>query len=376
MAKHNRSAWGTLSYDPKRRVARIRYWAETPDGYRRCSKTLRDVTRRQAEEARAALMLDHSQDAPCPTVAQAWSRWALPDMRQRVADGDLSQGSLDQYLRWWGKHVEPTWGGVPLDEVRPLAVQQWISSMGYSQATNAIPILRKVMAYAVRYELRESNPLSETYVMPSRSTVRRRDKGVWTLPELEQAWMRVHGTWMEAAFLVAAFGGTRVGEAMAPVAGEVTRREVQGVPVTLVPITRQVEHHGRRVTDKLKTEHSRRTVAIAGKAAVRLAELAGRIDPMWYLTNDGTGNPVSQSRFMDGWNGLGMEHPFRNLRNSWQTWMKWDMHVAPEYVEPMMGHRLRGTTGRYYDRPQGDVFAEVVAAAYTANPYDDGWDVG
>ena len=372
MAKHTRDSWGSLQYDAKRRKARIRYWAEGPDGYKRRSKTIRDVSRKEAEAVRAQLMLEHGEDAPCPTVRQAWERWALPDMERRVEDGDLSAATLAQYRRWWARHVEPTWGDVPCDQVRPLGVQQWISGLGLSQAKNAMPMLTKVMDYATRYEYVPSNPMREKYLMPSKSTVAQRDKGTWKLAELEGVWRKVSGTWMEPAFIVAAFGGARVGESLGPLAGEVELRDVGGVPVAIVPIMRQVPHSGAP-TDSLKTDQSRRSVAIAGRAASALSSIAAPMPRDWFLTNDGMGGYVNQDRYYENWKKLGMEHPFRNLRNSWQTWMRWEMKVPPYYIEPMMGHVIKDTTGRYYDRPMADVFAEVVADAYRVNPYDADW---
>lgn len=64
------------------------------------------------------------------------------------------------------------------------------------------------------------------------------------------------------------------------------------------------------------------------------------------------------------------EHPFRNLRNSWETWMRWEVGVAPWAIEVAMGHKLGGVTGRYYDRPTDEVVAAVFADAYRSRPWD------
>ena len=53
--------------------------------------------------------------------------------------------------------------------------------------------------------------------------------------------------------------------------------------------------------------------------------------------------------------------------------MRWELGVEPHHIEALMGHRLKGTTGQYYDRPHGEQLAAVVAAAYRAKPYDAGW---
>jgi hypothetical protein len=65
-----------------------------------------------------------------------------------------------------------------------------------------------------------------------------------------------------------------------------------------------------------------------------------------------------------------MAHPFRNLRNSWQTWMRWEVGLPPYYIEPLMGHKVRGVTGQHYDRPTPEVLAAAVARAYDDGPWD------
>ena len=120
--RKQRSAWASITEVRRGEVYRIRYWASGADGYKRRSKTIRNATRLDAERVRSELMLEHSEDAPCPTVAQTWERWVLPDMEQRVATGDLAPKSLEQYNSAWRKHVEPVWGSVSCDAVRPLRV--------------------------------------------------------------------------------------------------------------------------------------------------------------------------------------------------------------------------------------------------------------
>ena len=374
-SRTRRSAWGSLT-EVSPGVWRIRYWGKDPatGAYRRRSSTVRG-SRVDAERRRAELMVEHSEDAPCPTVGKVWRDHVLPDLDARVADGDVAASSVDQYRSWWGKHAEPRWGDVACDAIRPLEVQQWLSSgLTLSQAKNAMLVCKKAMDYAVRYGWCQTNPFRERYLMPSKSTVDERDHGIWTLPELGEAWHALHGTWMEPAFILSAFGSCRVGESLAPLASDVGLRDVGGVPVAVVAVRSQVEHHGNGLDTRMKTERSARHVVIAGRAALRIAAIAESLPPDWPLTNDGMGAHVTQGRYTDSWRRIGMAHPFRNLRNSWQTWMRWDLRVEPHFIEPMMGHKLRGTTGTYYDRPQVDVYCEVMADAYRARPYDAGWE--
>lgn len=367
-----RDAWASITEVRAGEIYRIRYWSSGPDGYKRRSKTIRG-TRRDAERARAELMLEHSDDAPCPTVGEVWSSYALPDMERRVGDGDLAPDTLVQYRRWWAKHVSPTWGTTPCDMIKPLAIQQWLYTLTRSQAANATLVLSKALDYAVRYGWAPTNPMRERYVMPGRSTVAERDKGTWTLAEIRAVWERLRGTWMEPAFLLSAFGSARVGESLGVLAGEVERCDIDGTPVALVPIQRQVAHHGARIAERTKTTESARWIVLVGSAATRLCDIAESMPPDCPLTNDGAGNVVPQGRYTDNWRRMNMEHPYRNLRNSWQTWMRWELGLETRYIEVLMGHKLKGTTGQHYDRPQAEQLAGVVAAAYRAKPYDADW---
>ena len=57
--------------------------------------------------------------------------------------------------------------------------------------------------------------------------------------------------------------------------------------------------------------------------------------------------------------------PFRNLRNSWRTIMRWELGIDSDYVEKMMGHAGKNVGEIHYDRPQWRQFADVVGEAWT-----------
>ena len=373
--RRRRASWGSLQYDPKTRTARIRYWAEGPDGYRRRSKTIRNCTRKQAEAARAQLMLEHGEDAPCPTVAQVWERWVRPDYERRLEEGDLSSHSFRQFNSTWRVHVSPRWSDVPVDCVRPLDVQQWLlDGKTQSQAREASWLLKTILEWSMRYEFVQSNVLKMKYVMPSKATVSRRDKGTWSLAQMEEVWRCVHGSFIEPAFIMAAFGGCRVGESLGPMVGDVRPLDNHSVPMVAVDIVRQAKNRGG-MTDTLKTDRSNRTTIIVGRAATRLVQLAESASGVW-LTGDGVGGFVKQNQLSSEWERRvpdKIRHPFTNLRNSWQTNMRWEMGLPPWIIEPMMGHVGDGVTGKYYDRPQEQMFAEQLEKAYAKNQYDAKW---
>lgn len=368
-----RDSWGSITYDAKKRVGYIRYWASTDErGYRRHCKTVHG-TRHEVEEERARLLIEFGKDRPTPSVRYVWETWCMPDMERLVEDGDMAPLTLRQHEKSWRIYIAPRWADTALDQVRPLQIQQWILTMGASPAGAAISTMSRIMDYAVRYELIPHNPMREKYMMPSKSTISRADKGVWKLQELSGVWERVHGLWWEPAFILAAFAGCRLGESLAPLAGDVETEDVDGVLVAYVPITGQLASTGNKVV-KTKTPQSVRTVILVGRAAERIAEIASSMPPEWPLSNNGFGERYPQARLKDTWRKMDMEHPYRNLRNGWQTYMRWDLQVSPNYIEPMMGHKLAGITGAHYDRPDRNQFAKVVADAYRQNPYDEGWN--
>jgi integrase len=254
-------------------------------------------------------------------------------------------------------------------------VQQWLDGLSLNEARGALKVLRPLMDYCVRYGVVETNPFRENYLMPSKGTVSERDKGVWTLAELGEVWRAVRGQWFEAAFLLAAFGGLRVGEALGVCPEDVAPLDVGGTTLAMVTVARQVTNRGGEVTERLKTPQSARTVPVPGRAGARLLELASTMPD--FLSGDGMGGPSTRYRLRSSWASAPLpdrlRHPFRNLRNSWQTNMRWTMRMPPWLIEPVLGHRVQGVTGQHYDRPAAQMFAEAIAEAYRARPFDAGW---
>lgn len=374
-----RSDWGSVQEAGRGRW-RIRYWAETPDGYRRCSETVRG-TRRDANDRLAELRLEHGHDAPCPTVGEVWRRWYRP-MRQRMCDdGELSPQTLATQDSSWWLHVAPTWGDVPCDGVRPLAVQQWLLTLTRAQASHARMALSSVLSCAVRYEFVGSNPMRNSYVMPSRSTSGGRDKGHWDADELGAVWNVVRGGWFEAAFLLMAFGSCRVGESLGVRDGDLEAYGHAGVPCAIVDVTRQVRGTGG-VTDTLKNQQSRRVVVVPGPMGERLLDIREGPSSPW-LTGDGLGGPTTQHALKASWSrmlarlppDIGRHAP-SSLRRSWETIARWTLRLPPWASETLMGHvPVSGgaVTAQHYDQPGATQLADMVCEAYAEHPYGDAW---
>lgn len=372
-----RRTWGcNESAGPGRR--RIRYWADLGDGrgYRRVSETI-EGTRRDADQVLAERRVEHSGDAPSPTVGAVWERWVRPTLAARAADGEISPGTLSHYDAAWERQVAPRWARVQATDVRRADVQAWYDGMTRSQAQMARIVLRAIFDEC---ELREIAPASigrYRYRMPRGGEVR--DRGIWTLDELRRVWEASADTPMEAWLVLSAFGGPRVGESLGARVEEAWRWDGGPVPVAVVPIVRQAERDGT-VTTRLKTASSSHAAVVPGPMGARLLRLCEEAGEGWVLPGRRPDEPMLREALRQRFEALlreaGVErHPLRNLRNSWETYTHWTLGVEPEKVERMMGHAGKGVTERHYDRPEAESLAAEAARAYALHPFADGWGV-
>ena len=374
--KRKRSTWGTAT-EVRKGVWRLR-WLE---GGKRCSETL-EGTRRDADRRLAELRVRAGDsNASAMTLSAAYERWWLPDARERMAAGDYAANSFKTVCSLWERHVRPRWGRVAVGQIRPLAVQEWLLTLSEQTAQKSKALMRQVLAYCVLYEVVGSNPMDARDRMPhGDSGVRETDSGIWSIDELAQVARAVRGLPIEGAVLLSAFGSCRVGESLGVRADEVRLIEARGLPVAVAPVERQVDNRTGEVTDQLKTPQSRRPVVLPGPLGLRLAEAAreARERGDAWLVDDGLGSPYRQRTYGCSFDralraaGV-VRHPPGKLRNSWQTYMHWDLRVAPEMIEKMMGHKGATVTQQHYDRPDEAQFAEAVAQAYLARPFADAW---
>ena len=230
--KAMRSNWGSVTEIEKNKRYRIRYWSETSKGYRRASETVRG-TKRQAYDRLAELRLNHSEDAPAPTLGQVWDMWVLPRLEERLAAGDLSETTIDAYKRTWRLvFTDHRRDKNPVNTVRPLVVQSWFDEMTISHARNAKVILRLIYSECELRDICSADIARRPYHMPKNG--QKRENGIWTLDELHKLYGSIRGTYLEAWFIAAAFGGARVGETLAIRNEEVELVEFDGVPVAII----------------------------------------------------------------------------------------------------------------------------------------------
>lgn len=378
MPKKKRSTFGSVSKLDKNRW-RLRWWADGPDGRKRRTEIVHG-TRREADDRLAEIRLDVGSDpGGCMTLGQVWERWARPETLDRLAEGSLSQSSVRNMEQSWKSKIAPRWADVPCSSISAADVQDWLLTMTNSTGRLAKVYASQVMDKAVLYGVCQSNPFSLRLRLSKDGATA--DAGVYSLDEMRSVLAAVRGSYIEAAVILAGFGSARVGESLGVMASEVRRSEAFGVTVAVAPVVRQVDRNGG-VSDRLKNRQSERPLVIPGPVGSRLLKLAEEAvtrGDRW-LVDGGDGTPVGQKIVGREWKRALSEsgvpvHPYKNLRNSWETWMHWTMGVDPLMIEPMMGHAGSSVTARHYDRPIEAMFVDTIAKAYKSHPYANGWDI-
>lgn len=367
--KRTRSTWGA-NEDAGNGRRRLRYWADLHDGrgYTRHSMTIVG-SRRDGDEMLARLRVEHSQDRPTPTLRQAWEAWYLPDLMDRFERGEASKSTVTNYLSRWECHIRPAFGELPVTDIRPLDIQSWLlSGMTATMATASLRILRQVLDMCVRYEALGQNAADARYRMP-RGVERAHVKSVLTLDETVRAVESSRGTVAYIPAIMCGLASCRPGEALGPLRAEVREAESSGMALAVVDLVRQVDESGE-VREGLKTDSSERPVVVPEPWSLDLLAVGTE-----WLCDDGCGEPVSRWAVREAWlaalSRAGLPAlPMRNLRNSWRTYMRWELGVPEDMLEAMMGHAGRNVGEVHYDRPRWEVFAATVADAWLRHRAD------
>lgn len=376
-----RSTWGCVTRLGRDRY-RLRWWELERGEYARRSEVVHG-TRREAERRLAEIRggLDETERGPRRvgrrvTVGQAWERWLLPKLEREVEDGRRARQTLRQLESAWRRHVAPRWADVRVDDVAPLDVQEWLLGMTRMPATAALGLLRRTLDLAQLYGHVQANVARNRYEMPQAQASR--PEGAYTAAQLAEIARAARGTLCEPAVLLCAFGSCRTGEALGVACGDVSFVRERGHVVAVAEVRRQVRSDGT-VSDTLKNRWSRRPVVVPEPWSLRLMELVSErltAGEEW-LSDDGLGRPRTQYVTLRSWSALFAEGGplghltdlrMRALRRSWETYVRWDLGVAPERVEKMMGHVGHGVTGRHYDRPDARQFVDTILDALEAHP--------
>lgn len=354
--RKQRSTWGSVERLPSGRW-RIRWWHQGS----RHSETI-DGTRKDAERRLAELRVRVGDEQAAPTVGYVWQHWLLPKIERKGKPATVKAHDVT-----WRNHVQPRWGSTRVDAVRVVDVQMWLDGMTHSVALSSSQLLSRILDAAVAMDALDRNRLrSAELVLPTAGN--RQSRHVWSLDELRRIHDACRGDAIEPLFLAAAFGGLRLGEALALTPADVLPA-VGGTAA--VSVTKQATLSG--AIAEPKTARSRRTAIVPQPWAARLLELAraalDRGDAL--LVDDGFGRPVGRAMLHRRWRHVcEAAHvepaPFRNLRASFETLMHWDGGLETSQIQKLLGHTKPTITHEVYDRPDVERLASAVAGVTLA----------
>ena len=341
-------------------------WYENTDlGRKRLSKTV-NGTYREADLFLSRKHVELGEEHVVPTLADAYELWYVPWAERQVADGKKKQGTVDRYMEAWRGVVSGKWGDVPLDRIRPDLFQKWLLEQNAGNANIAMVLLRKIGDLAVLYGRVDSNVFRREYDKPSART-RKKVERIYTLEQARSAYRKLQGSPAIMPFIIACFGGARVGESLGVMRDEVRRIESNGIEFAVVPIRRRMPKSGCAPLPDgdLKTPQSYRETIVPEPYCGPILESARSGKSAW-LADRGDGLPLNENSFMYFFNrDVGEDAiPLSNLRSSWRTFASFEWHVPSETLELLMGHKLDGVSGRHYIRPSIDDLAKSFAETY------------
>lgn len=364
-----RRAYGSISYLGKDRDGLGRWRLRYPkDGTRKTEVV--HGSRRDAEHRLAELHVEAGAARQCRvTVGEMYERYYLPDIERTKAPR-----TRRRLQNLWTATIGPRWSDVPVVAVKFAAVQEWIDHLNAAPAVAAVAMLRWIMSEAVRREYVPTSPLTPAFSMPKSVRVEH-DKSIIPAASIDAYHEAVHGTYLEAGFILGACAGLRVGEMLGVKVGEVERREVDGVLVAVLPVLREAGDHGIEMDDRdgseiVKTRTSRRWAVVREPYASRLLELQDEAMARGdvFLTDDGTGSPVSVGAYRTKWERsverAGLPRVLlRNLRPTFATDAHHTYGMATEDVARLMGHSQPTMTWGVYERPDVSAIVSTVAAS-------------
>ena len=361
--KKRRRTWGSITT-----VARGKHvlrWVEnTPEGRKRRSLTFHG-TYREADRLLAEKRIE-TGEAPCKDVGYAYDAWWHPEAVRKVEKGAIKNSTLKMYERVWRLHVSPRWKRTPLTRIMRYDVQEWLLTMSHADAKIAIVVLRAVVDSAVKFEAVDGNKLRGiAFEMPDKSFVR--DKRVYSVEDAGSMLSNIVGERFEAAFIVAAFGGARTGEALAAGCRDIEAATVDGLDYAIVRISKRMEGVGDSPVHDLKTAQSERIAIVPPPYSKRLFEISAehRAAGSEWMNDRGDGLPMNRGMLAHAWREKG-DIPFSNLRNSWRTFAQFEWSIPSDTLETLMGHVLPGVTGKHYLRPSDENILKSFAGAYGA----------
>jgi integrase len=287
-----------------------------------------------------------------PSIDTLWNEEVKIFMREDVEKGKRSAQTLKAYENAFEYSIKPALGACPVGELTVKHVQELILSVSRGRAAIVKSVLSLIMQRAIILGYCTQDPTKARFRY--QEVKEQRSEGVWTLAQMDKALEEVRGTYLELAILLCGHAGLRVGEAWGLTIADV---EYNGEFMYL-SIERAISRDGDVVP--LKTKSSRRKAVLSQPYAKRLSEIIAAQDTEW-LFEDGVGGmvsrPVANKRWLKTFKGRS-DLPYitmSRLRNSYETYMHWELGIDQERVSKILGHSDIATTKAFYDLPTSDI---------------------
>lgn len=350
MPRYRRSDFGSITKLPSGSY-RIRWWEDTDGGRKRRSETIRG-TRREA--SRRLAEIQRVADTPAEMTLKYYAdRYYWPSVAH------LRKNTLDSYENAY-KKIDERFGSTPVSAIKPDMINDELQKQAAHAAKVYLRVLKSILECARIYGSLTDNPADRKFRLPDAKVEYCKD--IYTLDQLDALWDVYRGWDVEAALMLQAYAGVRVGESLGVMVEDVKFYDGYAT----IKVWRQVHRDGR--IDEPKTDTGVRTTMMVDPYASRLRELveSGDHDGGWLVAN-GLGEPISRNSLKRRWTKLMNNRPdgvpkiiMRNLRPSYETWMHWKYSVNIETMAKAMGHKDTSTTLSHYDRPSEDL---IIAAA-------------
>lgn len=242
--KQRRHAWGSITEAKRGKKYILRWQENAPCGRKRKTKTVCGTYREACTELDRS-HVERTDDNPVPTIAQTYGTWLEPTMAALVAAGTLAPNTRSLVTRSWSNYVGPTWGSMPVDQLRPVHLQEWLLTLPAATADVALLTLRKTYGTVSGFVVLPIDPFAATvkYTMPTRKT-HERSKRLYTLDEAKDILERLRGTSLEAPFIMACFGSCRSGESLGIRTDEVLPFATDSTTLARADLVRQMEQTG------------------------------------------------------------------------------------------------------------------------------------
>jgi integrase len=148
----------------------FRWWESTSDGGSKRRKAIVGTvltlqTEAAALRAARALRIDANQQAPhaeggASTIAELVAHYRLKELagENQGRKAFSTRAAYECYLKSW---ILPRWGSYRLDQVKPVAVEEWLDGIKRAKGTKAKirNLMSAVFHHAMRYDWLEQNPI-------------------------------------------------------------------------------------------------------------------------------------------------------------------------------------------------------------------------